>query len=112
MGQGDQMLLRCRAIHEKPIPDIHRPAPKLLLLFEVMKFQTATLPEDEFSIRLLQMKNGIKETFYRFAEVFRLLCVKPVPRFLEHHDPAVRKKTSHLRVMAWVEVIRFFTTDK
>ena len=84
----------------------------LLQQFEVMKFQTATLPEDEFSIRLLQMKNGIKETFNRFAEGFRLLCVKPMTRFLEHHDPAVRKKTSHLRVMAWVELIRFFTTDK
>ena len=112
MGQGDQMLLRCRAIHEKPIPGILRLAPMLLQQFEVMKFQTATLPEDEFSIRLFQMKNGIKETFNRFAEGFRLLSVKPMPRFFEHHDPAVRKKTSQLRVMAWVEVTRFFTTDK
>ena len=71
MGQGDQKLLRCRAIHEKPRPGIHRLAPMLLQQFEVMKFQTATLPEDEFSIRLLQMKNGIKETFNRFAESFR-----------------------------------------
>ena len=61
-GQGDQMLLRCRAIHEEPIPGIHRLAPMLLQQFEEMKFQTATLLEDEFSIRLLQMKNGIKET--------------------------------------------------
>ena len=112
MGQGDQMLLRCRAIHEKPIPGIHQLAPMLLQQFEVMKFQTATLPEDEFSIRLLQMKNRIKEISYCFAEGFRLLSVKPMPRFFEHHDPAVRKKTSHLRVMAWEEVIRFFTTDK
>ena len=112
MGQGDQKLLRCRAIHEKPRPGIHRLAPMLLQQFEVMKFQTATLPEDDFSIRLLQMKNGIKETFNRFAEGFRLLCEKPMTRFLEHHNPAVREKTLHLRVMAWVEVIRFLTTDK
>ena len=112
MVQGDQKLLRCRAIHEKPIHRIHRLAPMLLQQFEVMKFQTATLPEDEFSIRLLQMKNGIEETFNRFAEGFRLLCVKPMPRFFEHHDPAVRKKTTHLRVIAWVEVIRFLTTDE
>ena len=112
MVQGDQKLLRWRAIHEKPIPGIHLQAPMLLQQFEVMKFQTATLSEDEFSIRLLQMKNGIKETFNRFAEGFRLLCVKPMTRFLEHHDPAVREKTSHLGVMAWVKVIRFFTTNK